>query len=124
MSERVVTFSCDLGRELVLRTPGRYSMDTAVEILSWLEEDDECRIPDSGWRSASHGNLVEKGIRVALGSVEFSVMCSYSEILSVEFRGARASSWNFVRWFSRSGCLRPVEPDERAEGPRCSTDCD
>lgn len=108
MSERVVTFSCDLGRELVLSTPGRYSMDTAVEILSWLEEDDSCRIPDSGWKSDSHGNLVEKGIRVALGSVEFSVMCSYSEIFIRRISGSTRKFMEFCEvvqqeWVSASG---------------------
>jgi hypothetical protein len=80
MTERVVVFSHDMGSLLVLSTPDRYSMDTAVEILSWLEQDEDCSIADSGWKSSSHGKLVEVGIRVKLETIEFEVMCSYSEI--------------------------------------------
>jgi hypothetical protein len=70
MSEQVVVFSHDMGSKLVLSTNDRYSMDTAAEILSWLEQADDC------------------SIHVVLGSIEFVVMCSYSEI----FISSRCSS--------------------------------
>jgi hypothetical protein len=87
MSEQVVVFLHDMGSRLVLTTKDRYSMDTAVEILSWLEQEDDCSISDSTWKTASHGNLVEVGIHVVLGSIELVVMCSYSEIFISRARG-------------------------------------
>jgi hypothetical protein len=89
MSDQVVVFSHDMGSKLVLSTNDRYSMDTAAEILSWLEQEDDCSIVDSTWKTASHGNLVEVGVHVVLGSIEFVVMCSYSEIFISRARGNR-----------------------------------
>lgn len=80
MADHVVVEDWAPGRKLWLKTPGRYSMDVAAEILRWLETEDDCSIPDSGWASAGFGNLVENGILVALGHIQFSVMCSYDDL--------------------------------------------
>lgn len=80
MPDQVVVRDWMPGRRLWLQTPGRYSMDAAVAILTWLESQEECSISDGGWRSAGFGNLVEVGIVVVFGSIEFSVMSSYEDL--------------------------------------------
>ena len=71
------------GRRLWLKTPGRYSMDIAVEILRWVERFDGVSIPDSGWSSPGHGNLVEGGVAVRFGTIRFSIMCSYDDLFII-----------------------------------------
>lgn len=66
--------------------PG-YSMGVAVQILSWLEKRSDCTIPDESWKSSGYGKLVEIGIPVRLGTIEFSVMSSYGDILISRIAG-------------------------------------
>ncbi|MDG3008209.1 hypothetical protein [Paludisphaera mucosa] len=68
------------GRRLWLKTPGRYSMDVAVEILQWVESFDGVSIPDAGWTPPGCGSLVEKGVKVRFGTIQFSIMCSYDDL--------------------------------------------
>ncbi|MBN1429102.1 MAG: hypothetical protein JXB07_12005 [Anaerolineae bacterium] len=75
------------GDEIVFTTPGRYSMDAAVEILQWLENRDGCESLNPGWKSAGYGDLVENGLRVRLGNIELSIMCSYSDIFISRLSG-------------------------------------
>lgn len=68
------------GRVLWLKTPGRYSMDVAVEILRWIEGFDDVSIRDASWTSPRCGKLVEVGIKVLFSNIQFAIMCSCDDI--------------------------------------------
>jgi len=76
-------------------TPGRYSMPVAVEILQQLELRQDCEIRNAGWKSSGYGDLVEVGIRVRLGTIEFAIMCSYEDILLRRLSGNKATFYEF-----------------------------
>jgi hypothetical protein len=76
-------------------TPGRYSMPVAVEILQQLELREDCEIRNTGWKSAGYGDLVEVGIPVRLGTVEFEIMCSYEDIFFRRLSGNKAKFYEF-----------------------------
>lgn len=76
----MTTFSITPGHQLVLTTPGEYSMETAVALLHWLARRDDCVIANEGWKSSGYGDLVEKGVEVQLGNIVFQVMCSYEQM--------------------------------------------
>jgi hypothetical protein len=76
------------GRKLWLKTPGRYSMDVAVEILRWIEGFDDVSILDPGWPSPGYGKLVEVGIKVQFGNIQFGIMCSYDDIFIGRIAGS------------------------------------
>lgn len=80
MDKDFITDDVLLGSRVVLRTPGRYSMDAAVRVLRWLEQYEDCEIDDSGWKSPGYGRLVEEGIHVRVGSIELQIMCSHEHI--------------------------------------------
>ena len=61
-------------------TPGKYSMNIAVELLRNLEENGEFTIEDNTWKTKDYGNLVEIGIKVNFENVVFKIMCSYEDI--------------------------------------------
>ena len=56
-----------------------YSMPAAAQILERLERQDNCEIVDVSWKRPDYGNLVEVGITVRLGTLEFLVMSSYGD---------------------------------------------
>ena len=76
-------------------TPGRYSMPVAVEILQQLERRDDCEIRNTGWKSSGYGDLVEVGIPVRLGTIEFEIMCSYEDIFLRRLSGNKAKFYEF-----------------------------
>ena len=72
---------------VVFETKGRYSMDAAVEILTWLERQPDCVIRDTSWKCPEHGRLIEVGIPVRVGNIEFTIMCSFEEIFVKRLSG-------------------------------------
>ena len=76
-------------------TPGRYSMPVAVEILQQLEQHEDCEIRNTGWKSSGYGDLVEVGIAVRLGTLEFEIMCSYEDIFLRRLSGNKAKFYEF-----------------------------
>ena len=76
----MTTFNITPGRQLILTTPGEYSMETAVEILHWLTRRNECVIASEGWKTVGYGDLVEVGVEVQLDNIVFRVMCSYEDL--------------------------------------------
>lgn len=69
------------GDQVIFSTVGKYSMDTAVQILEQLERNFDCEIADDGWNSSGYGRLVEIGIPVRLANIEFLIICSHDNIL-------------------------------------------
>ena len=67
-----------------------YSMGVAAQILSWLETHKGCVIQDDTWRLPDYGNLIEVGIPIWLGTIQFSIMCSYSDILIERLSGSKS----------------------------------
>jgi hypothetical protein len=76
-------------------TPGRYSMPVAVEILQQLEIREDCEILNAGWKSSGYGALVERGIPVRLGTIQFEIMCSYGDIFFRRLSGNKAKFYEF-----------------------------
>lgn len=74
---------------VIFKTPGRYSMPIAAEILRRLELEEDCEIRNSGWKSSGYGDLVENGMPVRLGTIEFEIMCSYEDIFLRRISGSQ-----------------------------------
>lgn len=68
------------GDSVVFTVPDGYAMQAAAEILKKIELEPDCDIRDASWKSSGYGKLVEHGIRMRLGTIEFDVMCSYGDI--------------------------------------------
>jgi len=80
MADEVLVEDWTPGRRLRFKTPGRYSMDVAVEILRWIEGFEDVSIPDPGGRAPGYGDLVEVGVPIQLGNIRFSIMCSHDDL--------------------------------------------
>ncbi|MGC3968482.1 MAG: hypothetical protein QM775_14225 [Pirellulales bacterium] len=65
---------------VIYSVPEAYSMPIAVQLLKHLLRQEDCKIEDASWKSSDYGNLVEVGIPVRLGTIEFRVMSSYGDI--------------------------------------------
>jgi hypothetical protein len=70
-------------------------MPAAARLLEHLERQENCEIRDASWKRPGYGNLVEVGIPVRLGTIEFAVMSSYEEILICRRSGNKATFYNF-----------------------------
>jgi len=75
--------------ELLVTVPGRYSMETAVKLLTALEQEGY-KIKDKSWKTKWYGDLVEKGIEITCGSLIFALMCSYEDIFIMRVSGNKA----------------------------------
>ena len=91
---------------VLFETQGRYSMDAAVEILTWLEEQPDCVIENAGWKSSGYGSLVEVAISVRLGDIEFTIMCSYEQIFIKRLSG------NKMKFYDICEKIRDLDFDE------------
>lgn len=85
--------------ELLLNTPGSYSMETAVKLLVALEQEG-CGANDNSWKTKGRGNLVEVGIEVTCGSIVFVLMCNYEDIFIKRVSGNKA------KYYERCETLR------------------
>jgi hypothetical protein len=75
------------GRKLWLKTPGRYSMDVAVNILRWIEGFDDVSIRDASWTSSGYGKLVQGGIKVQFGNIQIAIVSDYDDIFIARIAG-------------------------------------
>jgi hypothetical protein len=80
---------------VIFTTPGRYSMDAAIEILKRLENDEDYKTENSSMKSLIDGDLVEVGIPVRLGNIEFTIMCSYEDIFIKRISGNKMKFYEF-----------------------------
>ena len=87
MSNTFAETTPQYGDPVVLTTREDFSMAIATEILKELECAEDCEISNDGWKSRGYGDLVEKGIPVCLGNVEFEIMCSYEHIFIKRISG-------------------------------------
>jgi hypothetical protein len=70
-------------------------MPAATQLLDRLERQENCEIRDVSWKRPDYGNLVEVGIPVRLGTIEFAVMSSYEEIFIYRRSGNKAKFYDF-----------------------------
>ncbi len=79
----------------IFTTPGKYSMDTAVELLKKLERDGRYQIENEDWKTEGYGNLIEVGIKIYFENAVFSIMCSYEDIFISRISGNRKKYYEF-----------------------------
>ncbi len=70
-------------------------MPAAAQLLEHLERQENCKISDASWKRPGYGNLVEVGIPVRLGTIEFAIMSSYGDILIYRRSGNKAEFYDF-----------------------------
>jgi hypothetical protein len=80
MAKLFVDQAVEYSDPCIFKTPGQYSMAAAVAVLSQLEDRHDCEVENSGWELPPYGNLVEIGVGVQQGNIEFTIMCSYDQI--------------------------------------------
>ena len=83
------------GDPVIFSVSNGYSMPAAAQLLEYLERQDKCEIRDGSWKTPSYGNLVETGILVRVGTIEFVVMSSYGDILITRRSGNQAKFYDF-----------------------------
>lgn len=79
----------------IFSTPGKYAMETAVELLSKIEEEGCYEIENDSWKSSGYGNLVEIGIDIYFENIVFRIMCSYENIFIHRISGNKKKFYDF-----------------------------
>ncbi|MEM7401166.1 MAG: hypothetical protein AAF304_04370 [Pseudomonadota bacterium] len=51
MNESIEISGHPIGTDLYVRTPGRYAMDTAIDVLKFLDEQAGISVKDTGWKN-------------------------------------------------------------------------
>jgi hypothetical protein len=92
---KLLPLSQPYGDPVIFSVPHGYSMPAAVQLLEHLEGQENCEIRDASWKRPDYGNLVEVGIPVRLGTIEFAVMSRYEEILIYRRSGNKAKFYDF-----------------------------
>ena len=92
---KLVPLSQPYGDPVIFSVPHGYSMPVAVQLLEHLERQENCEIADVSWKRPGYGKLVEVGIPVRLGTIEFAVMSSYGDILIYRRAGNKATFYDF-----------------------------
>jgi len=87
----------------IFKTPGKYSMNTAVELLKKIEHDGRFQIENDEWKSEDYGNLVEVGIKIYFENAVFSIMCSGEHILIDRISGSKKNSYAFLDFIKTCG---------------------
>ena len=91
---------------MIFSTPGKFSMETAVELLSQLEQEECFEIENDHLENTGHGDLVETGIVVFFENISFRIMCSYEDILVYRLSGNKKKFYevcNKIREMDFSG---------------------
>jgi hypothetical protein len=83
------------GDPVIYSVPEGYSMPVAAQVLEHLERKADCEIGDPSWKRPGYGNLVEVGIPVRLGTIEFLIMSSHGDILIYRKSGNKAKFYEF-----------------------------
>jgi|CXWL01.1.fsa_nt_gi hypothetical protein len=81
----------------IYSVPAGYSMAAAVQILKYLEAESDCEIQDGSWKRPGYGNLIEIGIPVRFGTIEFQITSSGGDILIYRLVGNKAKFYEFCR---------------------------
>jgi hypothetical protein len=92
---KLLPLSEPYGDPVIFSVPHGYSMPAAAQLLEHLERQENCEIRDASWKRPGYGNLVEVGIPVRLGTIEFAVMSSYEDILIYRRSGNKAKFYDF-----------------------------
>jgi len=71
-------------------TPGKYSMDTALELLGELEDNYDCKISVENWKKKGSGFIVENKVPVVFENIEFTIMCSYENFFLERVSGNKS----------------------------------
>ncbi len=106
MANIFIDQSVDYRDPVIFETAGRYSTGAAVAILRSLEGRPDCRIENRGWETSGYGDLIEVGIPVRIGNVEFTVMCSYEHIFIERVAGNKMKFWQICE------TIREMDIDE------------
>jgi hypothetical protein len=77
---RIVVTDHDVGRELRLITPDRYSTDIAIAILKFLEAELRADIKNTGWKDG-YGIDVAAGVPILVDGLAADLNSDGSEII-------------------------------------------
>ncbi|MBN1180646.1 MAG: hypothetical protein JXB49_00060 [Bacteroidales bacterium] len=79
MKENFIITEYQSGKTLILETPGKYSMDLAVEILNFMETSFNAKIKDTGWKQG-YDLEIAVGLPIAFGNCKIELTTDGSGI--------------------------------------------
>lgn len=104
MENRFELKSVEYDHPVRFSTPGKYSMETVLELLGELEDNYDCEISIENWKSKGNGFIVEKEVPVFFENMEFTIMCSYEDFFLKRVSGNKSKFFELCETIKELGC--------------------